>query len=66
MAYKKAGALWLKEGKNGKFFSGVFEPEGKGGIKYQISVFKNDHKEKPNQPDYVINMKTEGDESDSY
>ena len=45
------GALWLKEGKKGKFFSGSIELEG---IKTQIVIFKNTNKTKENHPDYNI------------
>lgn len=49
---KKIGALWLKTSQDGKkFMSGVLE--GLGGD-IQIVVFKNDKKEKENQPDYNI------------
>jgi len=47
---KRIGGLWLKEGKNGKFFSGNVEV---GGIKQGILIFRNDKKE-GNQPDYNI------------
>ena len=53
---KRVGALWLKEGKKGKFMSGSFEPEGREGPKYKFLVFKNTRKEKANDPDYTINM----------
>lgn len=49
---RKIGALWLKETKDGKkYFSGVLE-DLRGEIR--IAVFKNDRKEKENQPDYQI------------
>ncbi len=49
---RKIGALWLKESKDGKkYFSGVLE-DLRGEIR--IAVFKNDRKEKENQPDYQI------------
>ncbi len=49
---RKIGALWLKETKDGKkYFSGVLE-DMRGEIR--IAVFKNDRKEKENQPDYQI------------
>lgn len=49
---RKIGALWLKETKDGKkYFSGVIE-DLRGDIR--IAVFKNDRKEKENQPDYQI------------
>lgn len=45
------GALWLKDGKNGKYMSGRIEINGE---KINIVVFKNTYKEKENQPDYKI------------
>lgn len=49
---KNMGALWIKTSKNGnKFFSGVVEMDGK---KKKIVIFKNNRKEKDNQPDYQI------------
>jgi uncharacterized protein (DUF736 family) len=49
---RKIGALWLKETKDGKkYFSGVLE-DMRGEIR--IAIFKNDRKEKENQPDYQI------------
>lgn len=47
---KRCGGLWLKEGKNGKFFSGQVEVNG---TKQGILIFKNTQKE-GNQPDYHI------------
>ena len=51
MSSKDIGALWLKDGKNGKFMSGKIEIDGQA---HDIVVFKNGYKEKPNQPDYKI------------
>lgn len=49
---RKIGALWLKTANDGrKFFSGVLQ-DLTGDI--NIAVFKNDRKEKENQPDYNI------------
>lgn len=48
---EKLGALWVKTGKNGKFMSGVVEIDG---VKTNIVVFKNDHKENEKHPDYKI------------
>lgn len=49
---RKIGALWLKETKDGKkYFSGVLE-DLRGEIR--IAIFKNERKEKENQPDYQI------------
>lgn len=46
------GALWLKDGKNGKYMSGKITTPG--GEEVQIVVFKNNYKQKENQPDYRI------------
>lgn len=52
MASRKIGALWLRKSKDGMtFLSGTLE-DLRGTI--QIAVFKNDRKEKENQPDYQI------------
>lgn len=51
MARSKIGALWLKEGANGKYFSGVIE-DLRGDV--PIVIFKNDRKEQDNHPDYII------------
>lgn len=48
---EKLGALWLKDGKKGKYMSGVVEING---VKTNILVFKNDHKESDKHPDYNI------------
>jgi hypothetical protein len=62
MALKAAGGLWLKDGAKGKFFSGEFEPEGKGGPKYRVMIFKNTEKE-GKQPDYrIMLVDDEGEE----
>lgn len=54
---RKIGALWLKETKDGKkYFSGVLE-DLRGEIR--IAIFKNDRKEKENQPDYQITVSEE-------
>ena len=52
----RAGALWLKEDKNGKkYLSGVIDrdkiPE-RGNVR--ITIFKNRSKQKQNHPDYHI------------
>lgn len=44
--------LWSKESKSGnKFLSGNLKIEGK---EYSIRIFKNERKEKSNQPDYTM------------
>lgn len=47
---KSIGALWIKEGKKGKFMSGKITLDGK---EYDIVIFKNSYK-KDKQPDYMI------------
>lgn len=54
------GALWLKQGKNGTFMSGIFKPNGDDGEHISILVFKNGYKEQSNQPDYRICIPTDG------
>jgi hypothetical protein len=49
---KKIGALWIGNGKNGKFMSGRIELSDDEELR--VLVFKNGYKEKPSQPDYVI------------
>lgn len=51
MAEKNIGALWTKDGPKGKFLSGVVTI---GDTAYQIVIFRNSYKEKPNQPDWQI------------
>jgi len=49
---KSIGGLWLKDGKNGKYFSGEIELFG---TKTHIFIFKNIYKEEGSkQPDYRI------------
>ena len=45
------GALWIKEGKKGDYFTGNIEINDE---KIKIVVFKNNYKSKDNQPDYRI------------
>ncbi len=45
------GALWEKESPKGVWFSGEVEIDG---TKHPIVVFRNQYKEKPNQPDWRI------------
>lgn len=48
----RIGALWIGNGKNGKFMSGRIElAEGE---ETRILVFKNGYKENASHPDYVI------------
>lgn len=58
---KDMGALWLKTSKSGdKFFSGTVEINGE---KHGIVIFKNNYKQKENQPDYRIFPQRERGES---
>lgn len=45
------GALWIKEGRNGKYMSGVVEIDG---VKANVVVFKNNYKTEDRHPDYRI------------
>jgi len=45
------GALWINEGKNGKFMAGKITIEG---IITPIVIFKNKYKNADNHPDYRI------------
>jgi uncharacterized protein (DUF736 family) len=48
---KNIGVLWTKKSEKGTYLSGVLN-DLRGDIR--IAVFKNDKKEKENQPDYRI------------
>lgn len=49
---KAIGALWLKQGRKGKFMSGEIEIAG---TKYPVVIFKNDLKQPGEKtPDYRI------------
>ncbi len=57
MASRKIGALWVRRSKDGMtYMSGTLE-DLRGNI--QIAVFKNDRKEKDNQPDFQIVLSEE-------
>src|SRR5215471_5266161 len=47
----KIGALWIGEGRNGKFMSGRLDINGE---EIRILVFKNSYKEERKHPDYVV------------
>ena len=44
---EKVGALWLKDGRNGKFMSG--EVNGRS-----VVIFKNSFKDADKHPDYIV------------
>lgn len=48
----RVGALWISEGRNGKFMSGRIELEE--GHEVRLLVFKNNYKEESKHPDYII------------
>jgi uncharacterized protein (DUF736 family) len=50
---KNIGALWLKEGRKGKYMSGVVTVNG---VEQRIVVFKNHYKQEDKHPDYRIFM----------
>lgn len=52
MTSRKIGALWTRKSNDGKTFLSGMLNDLSGDI--QIAVFKNDRKEKDNQPDYNI------------
>jgi len=50
---KRIGALWKRESEKGKtYLSGVLDMGAFGEVR--VSIFKNDRKEKENQPDYHV------------
>ena len=55
MSFRKIGALWTRTGKEGnKYLGGEMELEV--GKKQKIVIFKNDHKVKDTEPDYVLRL----------
>jgi len=62
MALESIRALWLKEGKKGKFMSGEIEVSGE---KLRVMVFKNDKGDNDKRPDYRIMMAVD-DEQEAY
>lgn len=59
----KIGALWIGEGRNGKFMSGRIElVEGQ---EVRILVFKNSYKEESRHPDYIIYEPENQEEKDN-
>jgi len=59
---EKCGALWVKDGKKGKFMSGEIEINGE---KLRVMVFKNDKDGVDKRPDYRIMMAVD-DEQEAY
>lgn len=49
---KSIGALWIKEGRQGQFLSGVLE--NADGVKVSIVAFPNSFKTEQRHPDYKI------------
>ena len=58
MAFKEIGALWLKDGKKGKYMSGKMEIDGKDIV---IFIHKNT-KAKDTHPDYKVSRTIDDDE----
>jgi uncharacterized protein (DUF736 family) len=58
---KNIGVLWTKKSEKGTYLSGVLN-DLRGDIR--IAVFKNDRKEKENQPDYRIVVITDEDKQE--
>lgn len=48
---EKLGALWEKEGKNGKYMTGVIKIAG---VETRLVLFRNDRKESDKHPDWQI------------
>jgi len=59
---KSIGALWQKESKNGIYYSGTIEIEGK---KIPIVAFKNSYKQEDKHPDFKIFIKKENPKQNS-
>jgi len=58
---RQIGALWLRKSSNGiQYMSGVLN-DISGDI--QVAIFKNDRKEKENQPDYRIVLSEKREEA---
>lgn len=51
--FKRIGALWQREGKNGKFLSGFLD-NGIHGEDIPIAIFRVTDKQHEKSPDYVI------------
>ncbi len=62
MALNKIGALWLRDGKKGKFMAGVLEIEEQ---EYSVMVFKNNKDGVEKRPDYTINLVVDDEDQQS-
>jgi hypothetical protein len=61
MARRRIGALWLKQGKNGQFFSGVLELLGED-IPIIVFPTKKDGEAATTRPDYeILRAREDGD-----
>lgn len=49
---KRVGALWIKQGKDGEFYSGTLELGALGDV--NVMVFPNTRKEKDTEPDFAV------------
>lgn len=56
MGFEKCGALWLKDGKNGKFMAGEIQVNQQS---IPVFIFKNDKGDNPKRPDYTIHRQAE-------
>lgn len=54
MSYREVGALWLKRNKTGKQFLDGYLQTRRGGRKHSVKIVQNNHKTKPEDPDYII------------
>ena len=63
MENNNIGALWVKEGQKGEFYKGHIKLDN--GEKVNIVIFKNNYKNKENQPDYQI-LKAKSNKDEQY
>ena len=56
MSLKRIGALWIRDGKQGKFMAGEIEV---GGMTVPVMVFRNRKGDNPKRPDYQVMVKEE-------
>ena len=62
MQEENIGALWIKKGKKGDFFSGQLTVDG---VVTSIIVFKNDYKKSDKHPDYQIYLSKKHDDGNA-